>query len=551
MRGTPLKLVMLVAVGVASVAAVVSSAGAKGGPTLVFAAARDPKTLDPALVSDGESLRPIRQMMEGLVTLKPGTTVVRPSLALSWSVTKNRLAWTFKLRRGVKFQDGTQFNAAAVCFNFNRWFNFKGPFQSPDATYYWQTVYGGFHHPEAGSPQGGSLYKGCKALKNGDARIFLNNPSGSFIGSLAIPSFSMQSPTALQRYQADEGTVSGGVFRATGTYGTLHPTGTGPFVFQSWTLRDKLVLIRNTKYWGPKAKLQTLIFRPISDNAARLQALQTGEVQGYDLVAPEDVPTVSSNPKLKLLNRPAFNVGYVGFNQKIAPMNNPAVRQAVAYGLDREGVVKAFYGGRGQVADEFMPPQVIGYAKDVQKYTYDPAKAKDILTKAGFKLPVELDFWYPTSVSRPYMPDPQRNFEAFAASLEKSGFKITPHSAPWSPDYLGKVQSGQAQLYLLGWTGDYGDPDNFVGTFFRTAQDQWGFNNPGLFDLLNKAREETSLAKRIAMYQDANRQIMKFLPGVPYVHSTPALAFQKRVKGYIPSPVSLEPFQLVSIVGGT
>jgi len=112
------------------------------------------------------------------------------------------------------------------------------------------------------------------------------------------------------------------------------------------------------------------------------------------------------------------------------------------------------------------------------------------------------------------------------------------------------VQSGQAQLYLLGWTGDYGDPDNFVGTFFRTAQDQWGFNNPGLFDLLNKAREETSLAKRIAMYQDANRQIMKFLPGVPYVHSTPALAFQKRVKGYIPSPVSLEPFQLVSIVGG-
>lgn len=544
-----LRFLTLLAVALASVTAVVSASGAGSGVTLVFASAADPKTLDPALVSDGESLRPIRQMMEGLVTLKPGSTVVAPSLALSWNVSKNRLVWTFVLRKGVKFQDGTPFNAAAVCFNFSRWFNFKGPFQAPDATYYWQTVFGGFRRPEAGSPQGGSLYKGCKALKNGSVRIYLNNPSGAFIGSLAIPSFSMQSPTALQKYGSDEGTVTGGVFRATGTYGTQHPTGTGPFKFQSWTLRDKLMLVRNDAYWGKKAKLGTLIFRPISDNAARLQSLQTGEVQGYDLVAPEDVPTVSGNANLKLLNRPSFNVGYVGFNQKIAPMNNPAVRQAVAYGLDREGVVKAFYGGRGQVANEFMPPQVIGYAKDVQKYSYDPAKAKDILQKAGFKLPVQLDFWYPTSVSRPYMPDPQRNFEAFAASLEKSGFKITPHSAPWRPDYIGKVNSGQAQLYLLGWTGDYGDPDNFIGTFFRTPQDAWGFSNPALFDLLEKARQETNLTKRIAMYQDANRQIMKFLPGVPYVHSTPALAFQKRVQGYIPSPVSLEPFSIVSVGG--
>ncbi len=550
MRGTALKFVTLVTVAIASIAAIVSTAGAGSGVTLVFASAADPKTLDPALVSDGESLRPIRQMMEGLVTLKPGSTIVSPSLALGWTVSKNRLSWTFTLRKGVKFQDGTPFNAAAVCFNFNRWFNFKGPFQSPDATYYWQTVFGGFHHPEAGSPQGGSLYKGCKALKNGSVRIYLNQPSGAFIGSLAIPSFSMQSPTALQKYGADEGTVTGGVFRATGSYGTQHPTGTGPFKFQSWTLRDKLVLVRNTGYWGkPKAKIGTLIFRPISDNAARLQSLQTGEVQGYDLVAPEDVPTVNGNSKLKLLNRPSFNVGYVGFNQKIAPMNNPAVREAVAYGLDRAGVVKAFYGGRGVVANEFMPPQVIGYAKDVQKYNYDPAKAKSLLQKAGLKLPVELDFWYPTSVSRPYMPDPQRNFEAFAASLEKSGFKITPHSAPWRPDYIGKVNSGQAQLYLLGWTGDYGDPDNFIGTFFRTAQDAWGFNNPKLFNLLEQARQETNLTKRITMYQDANRQIMKFLPGVPYVHSTPALAFQKRINGYVPSPVSLEPFQLVSIGG--
>ena len=161
-----------------------------------------------------------------------------------------------------------------------------------------------------------------------------------------------------------------------------------------------------------------------------------------------------------------------------------------------------------------------------------------------------MEFWYPTDVSRPYMPDPARNFQAFAASLNKSGFKVIPKSAPWRPDYVGRVQAGTAgALNLIGWTGDFGDPDNFIGTFFRTKQGQWGFDNPKLFNLLNKALAETNAAKRKALYVQANNMIMTFLPGVPYAHTKPALAFQSNVVGYKPSPVNLEQWSSVRFVG--
>jgi peptide/nickel transport system substrate-binding protein len=519
------------------------SSGDNGGE-LVFGTAADPVVLDGALVSDGESLRAIDQMFEGLVTLKEGTTEVVPGLAESWKADAAGTAWTFNLRDGVKFHDGTDFNADAVCFNFDRWYNFKGPFQSQSATYYWQTVFGGFSDKKTPS-----LYKSCEAKDDKTVVINLTKPSASFLGALALSNFTIASPEALQKYDADKGSVDEETgFKPTGTYGTQHPTGTGPFKFVSWTRGDRLVMERNDDYWGDKAKIDRLIFRPIADNAARLQALQSGEIQGYDLVEPQDIKTIEGDDSLEILDRPAFNVGYVTINQKVPPFDKVEVRQAVAAGLDREAVVSNFYAGRGEVAKEFMPPSLEGYADDVQTYTYDPAKAKSLLQKAGVKIPLKVDFWYPTDVSRPYMPDPKRNFEAFAASLNKSGFKVVPHSAPWSPDYVGRVDEGKAgALNLLGWTGDYGDPDNFIGTFFQQPTDQFGFENEEIFNTLNKAEVETDAAKRTELYQEANREVMKFLPGVPYVHTKPALAFQSNVKGYVPSPVSLEPFSIVTI----
>jgi peptide/nickel transport system substrate-binding protein len=516
---------------------------------LVFGAASDPVIIDGPLVSDGESLRVVDQIFQGLVGLKAGSTQIVPLLATSYSPSKNGLVWTFTLRSGVNFQDNTPFNAAAVCFNFNRWYNFPGPLQNSAVTYYWNTVFGGFAHPATGNPgPDKSLYKGCRTKGSSTVQLLLTRRSSSFLGALALTNFGIASPTALKKYQADAGTVdSNGVFHPSGTFGTQHPIGTGPYMLKTWQVGNKLELDAFPGYWGKKAKLQRIIFRPIADNAARLQALQSGEIQGYDLVAPQDIQTVKSNSNLKVLDRPAFNVGYVGINQAIPPMNNLKVRQAVAYGLDRASVVSKFYAGRGAVATEFLPPTLVGYAgKGVPLYPFNPDKAKALLMQAGQTLPVAIDFWYPTSVSRPYMPDPQRNAEAFAASLEQSGFKVTFHSAPWRPDYLAQVQSGKAQVYLLGWTGDFGDPANFDNVHFGAFNPQFGFHNSKLFTMLQNADSETNIAKRTKDYQQAEIYIMKFLPMVPYVHSKPALAFQKNVIGYVASPVSLESFATVS-----
>ncbi|MHB1243804.1 MAG: ABC transporter substrate-binding protein [Gaiellaceae bacterium] len=526
---------------------------AAGGGTLVFAGAADPVALDGALVSDGESLRVITQIFETLVALKPGTTEPVPGLAESWEANDDGTVWTFKIRQGVKFHDGTDLDAEAVCFNFDRWYNFKGPLQNPGATYYWQVVFGGFStfDKDSGAPEE-SLYKSCMAMDATTVMLTLTKPSATFIPALSQQAFSIASPKALQEFKADEGTVDAdGVFSPSGTFGTENPIGTGPFKFQSWTRNDRLVLVRNDDYWGEKAKIDELIVRPIADNAARLQALQTGEIQGYDLVEPQDIATIEGDETLQVIDRPAFNVAYVGFNIGRKPTDDPQVRQALAYGLDRQSVVDNFYSGRAVVATQFMPPEVVGYADDVPTYEYDPEKAKQILTDAGYTLPVPIEFWYPTDVSRPYMPDPKRNFEAFAASLNNSGFKVTAKSAPWNPDYLGRVNGGTAgNAYLIGWTGDYGDADNFIGTFFQSPQKAWGTTEkplPEIEKLLNDAEIETDESVRETLYQEANRKIMTELPGVPYAHSKPALAFSAKVKGYVASPTTNESFATVTI----
>jgi peptide/nickel transport system substrate-binding protein len=517
--------------------------------TLIYAGASDPTYLDPTLVSDGESFRVTAQIFESLVSLKPGSTVIRPGLATKYS-SKNGKDWTFTLRKGVKFHDGTQFNAAAVCYNFNRQYNFSGPFQDASATYYWQTVFLGFKH-NSNSSLSPSLYKSCTTRGKYTAIIHLAKRSSSFLPALVISSFAIQSPTAIKKYKGNAGQLVGGVFKPTGTYAFSHPTGTGPFQFESWRIGESVSLKRFNGYWGKKPSLARIIIRPIANNTARLQALQTGEIFAADLIQPQDVPTIRNNRNLKLVNRPSFNVAYVGFHQGPgSPMNDLKVRQAAAYGLDRAGVVGSFYAGRAQVATQFQPPTLFGWNKNVPKYAFNPTKARELLNSSNCKVPCKVDFWYPTGVSRPYMPDPKRNFEAFAASLERAGFNVVPHSAPWRPDYVAKVNEGTAgDINMIGWTGDFGDPDNFLGTFFKAYRPSFGFRNAAIFSILQKAATEPNFAKRVTLYKQANVMIMNFLPAVPYAHSTPALGFQRRVNGYVASPVGTDPFAPITLGG--
>src|SRR6266545_2361265 len=380
-----------------------------------------------------------------------------------------------------------------------------------------------------------SLYRRCERVDDHTVRLRLTRRTTSFLAPLAEPEFGIASPTALRRYAADAGEAdANGVFHPAGTYGLEHPTGTGPFTFKSWQPGREVVLVRHPRYWGRKANLDRLIFRTIADRTARVRALERGTIQGLDQAITVDADTIKRNPQLKLLDVQSGNTGWVGINQAIPPMNKLLVRQAIAYGLDRVRVVRSFYGGRGRLADQFLPPAFVGHAKHVKRYPYDPAKSRALLRKAGLKLPVKIDFWFPTDTSRPYMPNPKRNFDAFASSLDRAGFKVVPHSATWSPDYIQTFVSGRAQLYLGGWIADFPDPENFFGTFFRTYTPQFGFRNPKLFALVARADAEPNLARRARLYERASRLVMDFLPIVPYVHFKFAVALRRNVIGFVP-----------------
>jgi peptide/nickel transport system substrate-binding protein len=532
---------------------VLGTAGAATNTTFIYAGAADPTYLDPALVSDGESFRIARQIFDTLVQLKPGTTTLEPGLATRWRPSRDGKTWTFNLRRGVKFHDGTAFNAAAVCANFNRWYNWTGPFQDASASYYYRQIFGGFKKNET-TGVSKPLYRSCRGLGRYAVRITLNRRSGPFVPSLVLPAFAMQSPTAMARYGANQGELASGTFRPTGTYAFQHPTGTGPFKFTSWTVGQRVVLDRNNSYWGKRAAIARIIVRPISNNTSRLQALQTGEINGYDLVAPQDMPTIRSNSRLRLIDRPPFNVAYVTINQSKPPMNNILVRRAVAHGLDRAGVVNSFYARRAVVAHEFMPSVIPGYDPGVRKYAFNPARSMQLLRQAGLTLPVKIDFYWPTNVSRPYMPSPNLNFAAFKASLERSGFEVRAVSEPWRPDYVKHVNEGTGgHLNLIGWTGDYADADNFVGTFFQSNNPQFGLTGKGahatIKKLLNQAEATVNPAKRVKLYKQINKLIADFVPAVPYAHSRPGVGVERRVTGYKASPVGTESFYGVQVGG--
>jgi peptide/nickel transport system substrate-binding protein len=532
---------------------VLGTAGAATNTTFIYAGAADPTYLDPALVSDGESFRIARQIYESLVQLKPGTTTLEPALAKTWRPSRDGKTWTFTLRKGVKFHDGTAFNAAAVCANFNRWYNWTGPFQDASASYYYRQLFGGFKRNES-TGLSKPLYKSCRGLGRYVARITLNRRSGPFVPSLVLPAFAIQSPTAMSRYEANKGELVSGTFRPTGTYAFQHPTGTGPYKFGSWTVGQRVVLDRNNSYWSKRAPIARIIVRPISNNTSRLQALQSGEINGYDLVAPQDMPTIKSNSRLRLIDRPPFNVAYVTINQAKPPMNNILVRRAVAHGLDRAGVVNSFYAGRAVVAHQFMPPAVPGYNTTVRKYPFNPATSRSLLQRAGLTLPVKIDFYWPTNVSRPYMPSPNLNFAAFKASLERSGFEVRAVSEPWRPDYVKHVNEGAGgHLNMIGWTGDYADADNFVGTFFQSNNPQFGLTGKGahatIKKLLNQAEATVNTATRIKLYKQINKLIAEFVPAVPYAHSRPGVGVERRVTGYKASPVGTESFYGVQVGG--
>lgn len=506
----------------------------------MFGAAGAPAMFDPVFSEDGETTRPARQMFDTLISYKRGTSELEPALATSWKASPDGTEWTFTLRDNVKFHDGTPFNAEAVCFNFDRWFNLpEGPAQS-QGIYYADTFLAYKGSPDA-------IYNSCSAPDATTAVIKLNRNKGSLPAAFGLTAFSISSPTALKQWNADKVEQSGEAFTYS-EYATLHPTGTGPFKFESFDrTAGTITMVRNPDYWGGAAKIEKLIFRVIPDENARKQELQAGTIDAYDYPAPADWKQLR-DAGFNVLVRPPFNILYLGINQK----NNPAlkdirVRQAIAYATDRESLAKNLMPENTEVASQFMPETVSGYAPDLKPLPYDPEKAKQLLAEAGVPN-LTVNFYYPTEVTRPYMPNPQNIFTALAENLKQAGITINPVAQPWNGGYIDSITTnGTTDIFLFGWTGDYNDASNFIGGFFGRPKPDFGFENKEIFDQLAKADSTVDPAVKATEYENANRMIMEYMPGVPLTHSPPAIVTRKGVEGVIPSPLTDERYFTVTV----
>jgi peptide/nickel transport system substrate-binding protein len=410
--------------------------------------------------------------------------------------------------------------------------------QTDDLTYYYAALFRGF---ATGDRADEAIYGSCTADDETTATVTLEKPFAGFISAMSLPAFSMQSPTALEEFQDDAANNP-----RTTEYSTAEPSGTGPFTLESWERGQQITLAANPDYWGEKASIDKAVVVAIEDPKARADALRNEEIDGYDLVGPADLEPLKEEG-FTIVNREPFNVLYLGMNQAQKPLDDILVRQAIAHALNKDEIVSASMPEGTETATQFVPPVVNGYAEDVTEYEYDPQKAEDLLAEAGAE-GATIEFNYPTGVSRPYMPSPEDTFNVIRTQLEAVGLTIKPTADQWDPDYLEKIQGTPDHgIHLLGWTGDYNDTDNFLGVFFGAKSNEWGFENQEIFDALSEARGIPTTEEQEPLYQEINRQVMDFLPGVPLAHPVPSLAFSPDVEGYQQSPVQDEVWNVVTL----
>ncbi len=296
--------------------------------------------------------------------------------------------------------------------------------------------------------------------------ITLKAPNSAFLLTQTLTPFFISSPKALTEGEASNPDFSKNTY-AQGGLGAM--TGTGPFKFVSWVPGDSVTLEKNADYWDADhaAYLDGIVFKVIADSTATLNALQEGGIDFAQTLSPIDAATVAEDPALQAIDRGgSCNLFHLAMNQLQKPFDNLKIRQAVAYAVNKQALIDTFYGGdEGAVpADNWMPPGT-ATTKPLRLPTYNPEQAKTLIAESGVT-DLAFEFWYPSDVARPYMPDPKGEFESILRDLEAVGFKPTPKTATWRPDYLSAEAAGKYPIWLIGWTCDWAGPDNFLNTAF-------------------------------------------------------------------------------------
>ena len=514
---------------------------------LIFAMAGDADKLDPADVTDGESISRTDNIFESLVEYTAGGTDIQPALATSWDVSNDGLEITFDLRKNVKFHDGTDFNADAVVFSFERQYNTSHTYHEYGEWAYWSYMFYDIDYVE----------------KINDYKIIIHmlRPNAAIMTSLAMFTVAIVSPTNAEEW---------------GEEAFKHPVGTGPFKFVEWVKDDHITVEANDNYWRARPKLDKIIFRVIEDPSARLLAIQAGEIHGMEYPDPASFDLIKSDSDLQLLTQSGMNVGYLAMNTGYGyydenengvqdsdedwvetpgyfePLTNKLVRKAINYAIDKNSIIDNLYKGTAIVAKNGMPPFMLGHNDDIVDYSYDPDMAKDLLEEAGYPNGFNTTLWV-MPVSRPYMFDPPKIAEAIQSYLAVVNINVELYQIDWST-YLEETENGNHPMCLLGWTGDNGDPDNFMRVLYGpnaasigTAGNVAFYNNSLVRDKFTAALQSYDTTERAKLYEEAQVLIHEDAPFVYLAHATQNMVFLSNVKGYVLNPTERKFFYPVEI----
>lgn len=482
------------------------SAIAQPAGTLLVGLVAEPVNLDPPQVTDLNSLRVSRRIVETLVTFPDESTQIVPGLAESWTIAKDGLTYTFKLRKGVRFHDGTPLNAEAVKFSIERQINPEHPANKigkfPFASYFFGNV------------------KAVEAVDDQTVRFVLKEPRASFLAVLTAGAASIVSPAAVKKWGADY---------------PLNPVGTGPFKYASWQRGQHVVLEKNPDYWRGPVKLERVVYRPIVEDQARLTELMTGALDVIVGVPPDFVAQLEGSGKVSILKQVGAHVWYLGINNQKKPFDDKRVRQALNYAVNKDAIVKDVLKGTGSVSRGPVLPNTWGADAALKAYPYDPQKAKQLLAEAGFPNGFSTTLWVPESGSG--MQSPVAMSTVMQSNLKAIGVTVALQTMEWGA-FLAKLRSQEQELFALSWMAGTEDPDMVLYPLLHSSQ--WTPNGPNRamyknakFDeLLAQARIVTEQAERAKLYREAQKILIDDAPWVFVDHEVQIAALSKRVTGF-------------------